>query len=281
MYQGMACSATAVTLWPVPTCISGLPASQHPQESPGPLGSAHNTLSVWTNPLGTFPLTGYDQQFGSCNLCRPTANIRDNKRGNSLKVGTYLNQCLQLSVQLCPREKTQMSLKLQFGMCSDELLADQLPTQFQWVVRISGSAQYMQHLGEQICNLEWASLLTVELQTPRQDTGGWAEPTVHTWTSKFLITKFLFNIYRLLIKIDTNWTTLCSSFHHYSMEMVKPGHPALETCWLVSNALPLFSWPLVLGGMITVKIEVDMVAGNRGGHGSWQSHQSRSQIISH
>ena len=38
---------------------------------------------------------------------------------------------------------------------------------------------------------------------------------------------------------------------------------------LVSNVLPLLSWPLVLGGMITVRIEVDMVAGNRGGHGSW------------
>ena len=72
---------------------------------------------------------GYDQQF-SCYRCQ-TANIRDNRRDNSLKVGTYLNQCLQLSVQLCPREKTQMSLKIKFGMCSDELLADQLPTQFQ------------------------------------------------------------------------------------------------------------------------------------------------------
>ena len=40
---------------------------------------------------------------------------------------------------------------------------------------------------------------------------------------------------------------------------------------LVSNALPLFSWPLVLGGVITVRVEVDMVAGNRGGHDSWQS----------
>ena len=47
MYQGMACSATAVTLWPVPTCMAGWPASQHPQEYPGPLGSAHNTLSVF------------------------------------------------------------------------------------------------------------------------------------------------------------------------------------------------------------------------------------------
>ena len=49
---------------------------------------------------------------------------------------------------------------------------------------------------------------------------------------------------------------------------------------LVSNALPLFSGPLVLGGMITTKIEVNMVAGNRGGHGSWQSHRSRIQIMS-
>ena len=40
--------------------MSGWPASQHPQESPGPVGSAHNTLSVWKTPLGTFPLTGYD-----------------------------------------------------------------------------------------------------------------------------------------------------------------------------------------------------------------------------
>ena len=36
--------------------MSGWPASQHPQESPGPLGSADNTLSVWKTPLGT----GYD-----------------------------------------------------------------------------------------------------------------------------------------------------------------------------------------------------------------------------
>ena len=152
MYQGMVYSAITVTLWPGPTCMSGWPASQHPQESPGPLGSAHNTLSVWKTPLGTFPLTGYDlvmtwlwpgydQQFGSNIRDNRTANIRDNRRDNSLKVGTYLNQCLQLSVQLCPREKTQMSLKIKFGMCSDELLADQLPTQFQWDVRISGSAQ--------------------------------------------------------------------------------------------------------------------------------------------
>ena len=35
--------------------------------------------------------------------------------------------------------ETQMFLKLQFGMCSDELLSDQLPTQFQWAVRLSGS----------------------------------------------------------------------------------------------------------------------------------------------
>ena len=40
---------------------------------------------------------------------------------------------------------------------------------------------------------------------------------------------------------------------------------------MVSNALPLFSWSLVLGGMNTVRIEVDMVTGNRNGHGSWQS----------
>ena len=80
MYQGMACSATTVTLWPVPTCTSGWPASQHPQESPGPLASAHDTLSVWKTPLGTFPLTGYDQKIGSCYLCRPTTNIRDNRR---------------------------------------------------------------------------------------------------------------------------------------------------------------------------------------------------------
>ena len=36
---------------------------------------------------------GYDQQFGSCYLCRPTANIRENRRDDSCEVGTYLNQC--------------------------------------------------------------------------------------------------------------------------------------------------------------------------------------------
>ena len=47
-----------VTLRPVPTCMYGWTASQYPQESPGPLCSAHNTLSVWKTPLGTFPVTG-------------------------------------------------------------------------------------------------------------------------------------------------------------------------------------------------------------------------------
>ena len=94
MYQGMACSAATVTLWPVPTCMSGWPASQHPQESPGSLGSAHNTLSVWKTHLGTFPLTGYDQQFGSCFLCRPTANIRNNRREIVVKlVHTSISVC--------------------------------------------------------------------------------------------------------------------------------------------------------------------------------------------
>ena len=122
--------------------MSGWPASQHPHESPGSLGSAHNTLSVWKTPLGTFPLTGYDQQFGSCYLCRSTANIRDNRRDDNCEVGTYIPQSLfaTFSPTVSARE-TQMSLKLQFGMCSDELLADQLPTQFQWAVMISGSAQ--------------------------------------------------------------------------------------------------------------------------------------------
>ena len=50
-------------------------------------------------------LVMYDQKFGFCYLCRPTANIRENRRDDSCEVGTYLNQCLQLSVQLCPREK--------------------------------------------------------------------------------------------------------------------------------------------------------------------------------
>ena len=40
-----------------------------------------------------------------------------------------------------PTFPPHMSLKLQFGMCSAELLADQLLTQFQWAVKISGSAQ--------------------------------------------------------------------------------------------------------------------------------------------
>ena len=79
-------------------------------------------------------MTGYDQQFGPSYVCRPTANIRDNRGDDSCEIGIYLNQhdqCLQLSVQLCPREKHIMSLKLQFGMSSDELLAYQLPIQFQ------------------------------------------------------------------------------------------------------------------------------------------------------
>ena len=45
------------------------------QDSPGPLGSDHNTLSVWKTPPGTFPFNGIDHQLGSCYLCHPTANI--------------------------------------------------------------------------------------------------------------------------------------------------------------------------------------------------------------
>ena len=41
----------------------------------------------------------------------------------------------------CVRARNTRIFKLQFGMCPDELLADQLPTQFQWAVRLSGSAQ--------------------------------------------------------------------------------------------------------------------------------------------
>ena len=74
-------------------------------ESPGSLGSAHSTLSVWKTPLGSFALTGYDQQFGSCYLCLLAANIRDNRRDDSCEVATYFNQCLQLAVQLCTRKK--------------------------------------------------------------------------------------------------------------------------------------------------------------------------------
>ena len=89
-------------------CLVGLQASI-PRSLPGHWVRTHSTLSVWKTPLGTFPWTGYDmvmtRQFGSCYLCRRTANIRENRRDDSCEVGTYLNQCLQLSVQLCPREK--------------------------------------------------------------------------------------------------------------------------------------------------------------------------------
>ena len=51
-------------------------------------------LSVWKTPISIDWLWhGYDQQFGSCYLCRPTANIRENRRDDSCEVGTYLNQC--------------------------------------------------------------------------------------------------------------------------------------------------------------------------------------------
>ena len=91
----------------------------------------HNTLSVWKTPISIDWLWhGYDQQFGSCYLCRPTANIRENRRDDSCEVGTYLNQC-------CNFQSNCVRARFQFGMCSDELLAYQLPTQFQWAVRIS------------------------------------------------------------------------------------------------------------------------------------------------
>ena len=89
MYQGMACSATTVTLWPVSTCLwlACKPAS------PG-VSRATGLKLITPCQCGKllFPLTGYDMVMTS-NLGRPTAKLGENRRDDSCEVGTYLNQC--------------------------------------------------------------------------------------------------------------------------------------------------------------------------------------------
>ena len=75
-------------------------------------------------------------------------------------------------------------------------------------------------------------------------------------------TKFLHNMHRLLIKIDTSWTTLCSSFHPETLPQYGNGETRPSSSGDLLNSgqqcPSLFiSWPLVLGCMITVRIESD------------------------
>ena len=114
--------------------MPGWPTSQHPQESPGPLCSAHNPLSVWKAPLGTFPpLTGYDLviTINSGSVISvvqlPTYETTEGTIGvklvhTSISVRNFQSNCVRAR---------NTFFKLQFGMCFDELLADQLQTQFQ------------------------------------------------------------------------------------------------------------------------------------------------------
>ena len=102
---------------------------------------------------------GYDQQFGSCYLCRPTANIRENRRDDSCEVGnTSISVCNFQSN--CLRARNTDLFKLQFGMGYDELLADQLPTQFQ-------------------CNLQPRDSVIVNRRTSNANTRHWRPDQTH------------------------------------------------------------------------------------------------------
>ena len=93
-------------------------------------------------------------------------------------------------------------------------------------------------------------------------------PTLRT--SKFLITKFLLNIYRLFIKIDTSWTTLCSSFHHSILKTL-PQYGNGETRSSSSGDLLLTGQQCPSPVQLATSIGRHDHCQSRGGHGSWQS----------
>ena len=117
MYQGMASSATTVTLRPVPTCMYGCLQASIPMSLPGHLVAALHCVQLITPCqcgkllLGhfhwlvmTWSWTAILVQLSLSSNCQHKRQHKGRQVWDD-KLVHYLNQYLQLSVQLCLREK--------------------------------------------------------------------------------------------------------------------------------------------------------------------------------